>query len=72
MIYLATLPPYYRTRKGIKTIVNDYNLACHPPGNGNRAKRRQGILPHDPFRSRSWGLVGMDRAQIARMMWTPV
>ncbi len=71
MIHLATLPPYYRTPKGVHLVIWSYNLACHPPGKGNRARRRQGLYVHNPDHSLPFGCIAMDRGQIARMMRTP-
>lgn len=72
MIYLATIPDYYRTRKGVSMIVKGYNLACNPPGSGNRAARRRGLHVSNPDHMKPWGGVGMDRGQVAEMMRRPV
>jgi len=72
MIHLATLPQYYRTRKGISMIVRDYNLPSgNAKGKGNRAKRRQGLYVPNPDHMKPFGLIGMDRGQIAAMMKRP-
>lgn len=73
MIYLATLPAYYRTRKGVGLVVKYYNLrrADNVPGKGNRWRRRAGLHVHNPDHSKPFGLIAMDRGQIARMLRTP-
>ena len=70
-IYLATLPGTHRNARSIRMIVRDYNLCCQAPGKGNKAKRRMGLHVLDPFTTRPFGCIGMDRGQIARMMRTP-
>ena len=63
---LHTLP----SPKYIKTAVQ-YNLGANTArGNGNRAKRRAGLPVIDPSTLGPWGGIGMNTAQIVRMMRT--
>jgi hypothetical protein len=68
MIPLHSLHPTSRYPKMIRCIIKMNLESQNHRGKGNRAARRMGKHVIDPFRARPFGLIGMDRAQIAKMM----
>lgn len=71
-IRISTLPQTHRNARSIRMIVRDYNLKCdNHKGKGNRFRRRAGLPVIDPHTLGPFGSIGMNRAQIAKMMRTP-
>lgn len=70
-IPLNTLHSTSRYPRMLRTVIA-YNLSSqNARGAGNKARRRAGLPVIDPSTLGPWGSIGMNTAEIAKMMRTP-